>query len=123
MIVRWRYVFDITIGGGLFLLTALREGLFFATGTRSFFGILSDCFVVPGGILLGIGLLSFTASEGFFDMLTYSAYSLIKPGEYEDFFEYKCRRSEKCIRYKGTVLIGLCFFAIGAIFLAIYYIN
>ncbi len=116
-----RVVFDAVIGTALFILTAIRRGLFNVGEKQDAFGILSDCFVIPGIVLLGFGLLSFAAGEGIFDMLAYSAYYLVKPRCGEDYYQYKCRRREKYTRYKGSFFIGIAFLAMGVIFLTVYF--
>ena len=122
MTVKKRFVFDAVTGTVLFILTAVRRGLLVAGEIQDVFGILSDCFVIPGIILLGCGLLSFAAGEGIFDMLAYSAYFLVKPHCGEDYYQYKCRRREKRTRYNGTLFVGLVFLIIGAVFLTVYFI-
>ena len=119
MTVKKRLITDSVIGVLLFFITAIRRRLFDVGELQDIFGVLSDCFVIPGVILLGLGLLSFTREKGIFDMLTYS---LSKPYCTEDYFNYKCRRRENDAHYKNSLVIGIAFLTAGTVFLAIYLI-
>ncbi|MBQ8249901.1 MAG: DUF3899 domain-containing protein [Clostridia bacterium] len=87
---------------------------------RDIFGILSDCFIIPGVVLTGFALLSYISCTGVFDMLTYSVYSLINTDEKGGYYDYKCRKKEKRTLYHGTLFCGIGFTALGMIFLALY---
>lgn len=85
----------------IFIATALYEGLFEARGAQLIIRRISDCFLIPGAIMGGIGSLCWIAARGNFDMLGYGAKLcitwILRPTakKYETFYEYKVRQEEK----------------------------
>ena len=115
-----RFTFDIAVGVGMFLLTGVNRGLSVSLELHDIFGILSDCFIIPGAVLIGFALLSYISCTGVFDMLTYSVYSLVKADNNDDFYNYKSHKKEKRTRYHGTLFLGSVFVSLGMIFLVLY---
>lgn len=87
------------------------------TGTKAF----SDACLMPGVVLTVVGILSWVASKGFFDLAGYATYSLFgffipqqhhKEGKSLSLYEYKVKRDEKGRYWLPQVLLpGLLFLA------------
>lgn len=118
-------------GGGIllavlvFIAGAVTQDLFGAGDIQKKLGLLSNCFLFPAVLLGGIGGLSWAASEGTFDMLSYGFYMvfqrLLHPQKpIEGFYEYKLGKEESRDGWlKHFLLIGLlCFCASAACLLA-----
>ena len=93
---------------------------------------LSDgCFVV-GLMMTGIGLLTWVATTGFFDMLSYGVVYGVraviglfggnrKPND-QTFYDYKTAREEKRGAAQYAILIsGIVLIALSVLFLMLYY--
>lgn len=88
---------------------------------------LSDSFIVPGIMALGLGLLFFGTNGGAFDMLAFGVIKLfdvlkkdLTKVKYHDFYEYKQSREGKKREFLYLVLVGLLFLVVGLIFTFIY---
>ncbi|MCR5153944.1 MAG: DUF3899 domain-containing protein [Lachnospiraceae bacterium] len=91
--------------------------------------VLCDALFVPGGFFLGIGIISFIASDGQFDGLGYSfskfgKHNLI-PGKHDDhpenFYEYRLRKTQKRKSwFREAFIVGLGAVTISIILLVIY---
>ena len=92
---------------------------------------LSDGFFIGSVLFIGMGVLLWVSTTGFFDIFGYAMKSLlvlfsplVKPSEHPHYYEYKC---EKEAKRKGkpithTVLIvGQILLALSLICLALYY--
>ncbi len=101
-------------------LTAYSGGLFWASTAREVVGGLSDCFVVSGTLLSGVGGLLWISGRGGFDMLFYGAASLVAGKRREGFYEYRTRQEKKRAEYHRTLLVGVVFLFIGMILCACY---
>ena len=117
-----KYLRDILVGAGAFLYTAYSRGLMSTENVQNTFGILSDCFVIPGIILTGVGLISYVSRLGTFDMLSYCASNIfpLHKDKSEDFYTYKCRRASTRSSNYTTLWLGIAFLAAAGIFLVIY---
>ena len=90
---------------------------------------LCDACFVPGAFLTGIGLLVLIANDGFFDILSYGAHSLLVlfsalrgPEKHEKYYDYKMRRAERRRNPSRIILwAGLIFLAAATVFMIIYY--
>ena len=79
-------------------------------------------------ILLGVGLMTWASTTGFFDIFGYAAHSLVvlftpfrKPEEHESFVEYKERKEgDRKKPLVCMVVIGLVFTALAVLFLFLY---
>ncbi len=93
---------------------------------------LSDgCFVV-GLVMTGVGLMTWVATTGFFDMITYGVKygvrALVglfggnrKPND-KTFYDYKMEQDEKRGSAQYAILIsGVVFIALSVLFLVMYY--
>ncbi len=122
MTVQIKCICDILVGAAAFLYTAYNRGLINAQSVQDTFGILSDCFVITGIILISAEFFSYAAHLGVFDMLAYSASNLLgaHKHEYEDFYTYKCRRACKRGDYHAAIWMGIGSLAIGGLFLIGY---
>ena len=109
-------------------LYALSFELFSAENMEELFKDLSDCFVVTGILLSGVGAISWAGTEGAFDMLAYgcktflglfsTSYSKKLP---KSFYDYKQERMEKNRPWlKQTLVVGLIVLAVGLMLLIPY---
>lgn len=111
-----------------FLLTAMYHELFGETDIAMIIRRLSDCFLIPGVLLGGIGCLSWIAAKGNFDMLAFGAKlfvnMMIHPTQkQETFYEYKMRQEEKNPTGKWpwrTLVVGLVCMAFSVILAVIF---
>ncbi|MCH5286359.1 MAG: DUF3899 domain-containing protein [Christensenellaceae bacterium] len=121
----------ITLAIGLALaagVLASRGGFDQTTGLDMMSALCDACFV-PGIMLTGVGILVLVASDGFFDILSYGAHSLLvlfsalrSPEKHESYYDFKTRRTERRKRPDRVVLwSGLIFLAAAVVFLIIYY--
>ena len=112
----------------ILVLYALSFELFSAGDREELFKDLSDCFVITGIILSGVGAISWAGTEGAFDMLAYgcktflglfsASYSKKLP---KSFYDYKQERMEKNRPWlKQTLMVGLTTLAVGLLFLIPY---
>lgn len=110
----------------LFFVAAFSQGLFQQESLQELFGCLSDCFLLPGVMLGGMGILTWISKEGGFDMLAYGFSfffnRLFHPREKQEaYYEYKMRKYEGPQRWlKQWLLVGLVCFGFSVIFLLLY---
>ena len=90
----------------------------------------ADSFFVSGILVLGVGLLVFTASEGAFDGLGYGLQSVLRhlwftKGKVESFYDYKMARKERRVKttFGHLLVIGALYTAIGLIFTYVFMKN
>lgn len=115
--------FGVEIGAGVLVaaLYLLLIGFFTGTAEQETDKMLSDALLLPGVILLAVGVLSWVRSKGFFDLLGYSTFSLFgffiprlqrKEDRAKSFYEYKVKKDKKGRHWLPTFLAsGLLFFA------------
>ena len=112
----------------ILVLYAFSFGLFSAGDREELFKDLSDCFVITGIILSGVGAISWAGTEGAFDMLAYgcktffglfsASYSKKLP---KSFYDYKQERMEMNRPWlKQTLAVGLVTLAVGLLLLIPY---
>lgn len=112
----------------MLVLCALSLELFSAGDSEELFKDLSDCFVITGIVLSGVGAISWAGTEGSFDMLAYgcktffglfsASYSKKLP---KSFYDYKQERIERKRPWlKRTLVVGLAVFAVGLLLLIPY---
>jgi len=75
------------------------QGLFTEPLLAEKMGILSDCFLFPAVLFGGVGLLTWIAAQGTFDMLSFGfshfIMGIMNPRKrQESFYEYKMRKEE-----------------------------
>lgn len=73
-----RYVFAAAAGLLITLSICLLKGVFRETDAALIVRYLSDAFLIPGVLLMGIGLLSFLRKEGTYDGLGYTFHTMRK---------------------------------------------
>lgn len=94
---------------------------------REIMTILSNSFLVPGVILVGVGLIIFASNGGAFDMLAFAVirfFDLFKKGakgKYKDFYEYRAAKKDREFKTSFMLWVGLAFIAVAVIFLICYY--
>jgi len=124
-----KYVIQLLVG---LLLTA---GIFFLrmpqmeAGTAGIIMAVSDGFAVTGLLYVGFGVLFYASGSGFFDFINYAfqrGASLIIPRfdrGIENYYEYKVKKQEdrKNFSMKSTIILGLLFVVISAVFTVIWY--
>ena len=121
-----KYVVVVVFAGLIFVAGMFSQGLLEKNTTKEIFGCLSDCFLFPGVLIGGMGALSWIASEGAFDMLSYGfgfAFNkLIHPlTAYESFYEYKMRKEEgEKVWLKHWLIVGAVCMTLSVLFLVLY---
>lgn len=89
--------------------------------------LLSDCFTLPGALLMCCAAIGWIASFGLFDMLFYGTQTFlayfIKPIAEKrppNFYEYKKQKEEKGRGWSvETLIVGAGFFLVGMVFVVI----
>ena len=93
------------------------------------FKILSDAFTVPGVLLIMVGALIWTSTQGIFDGLGYSFGRIgsmfiplyQKSFEHLTYYDYKMSKNDKRIKgYSFLFYVGIGFFVIGILFFVLY---
>ncbi len=101
----------------LFLLCAFLKGLFAAEDAKTAVGLIADCFTLPGAVLGGFGLLTWIASFGQFDLLSYGTkqfFGHFIPSLSKDlpphFYEYRKEKEDKGRAWlkETTAVGGIC---------------
>lgn len=120
------------IGLILFFIGFFVKKPYNAENAEKVFQYLSDCAIIPGVVLILIYSLTWVASEGMFDGISYAGRFLAsmfvpnsriydKTGDYRSYKEQKMEsRKEKLD--KESLFIGLIFLAIAIIFYIFYFI-
>ena len=122
--VKWGVFATIAI-----VLMFIYEKPFSEENVKEVIGAISNCFAVPGVLVFGMSGLTYLASLGAYDGLTYiisnfSLHSLI-PGHHKDekqtLYEYKQAKDEKGRKWQSqAMVIGLCSLGISIILLIVY---
>lgn len=123
------WLFSVIAALVLFFICAFSDGLFRADSSKDVLRILSDCFTVSGGVLLGVSLLSWISTFGQFDILSYGSRSFLGhfiPSLSRDlpskFYEYKKEKDDKGRSWlKRTCVVGLVSILFSVIFLVLFY--
>lgn len=121
-----RYAVFLILGLIIAVCNFSGQGLFKEENLAEKMGILSDCFLFPAILFGGIGALSWIASQGNFDMLSFGfshfIMGIVRPRlRQESFYEYKMRKEEKQSGWaKEMFLSGMFYFVICFLFLALY---
>lgn len=114
----------------MFVLVAVIKKLFEAPDAQSAIGIVADCFTVPGVLLTGVGLITWTATFGQFDMLGYSTrrffghfFHGLSADLPADFYEYRKQKNDKGrVWLVHTFLVGIICLGLGVALLVVYFI-
>ena len=123
-----RYSVTLGVGFVIALIVSFLKSLYWQKTAEEVMRALSDCFVVPGLILIFFGLLVVCSNGGTFDMLGYGTKKLVllfkrKPDEKdkESFYEYRKRKQESKRSFAYLLICGAAYLAIGLIFFILYY--
>ena len=122
---------QLVIAAGLSVLAASAQG--FKLGGELWLNCryLSDGFFISAVLFIGMGVLLWVSTTGFFDIFGYAMKSLLvlfsplkKPSEHPHYYEYKCekeaKREGKPISHT-VLVVGLICLAASLICLALYY--
>lgn len=125
-----KYYVQIAVGLLLAFFVMVTRGLFTAEKVSDVIMYIGDGFTVAGVLYLGVGALIWISSTGFFDIFGFAvkkAAHAIVPGMIDNidgnYYEYKVQMTEKrkAFFHYFTLILGLVFLAISAIFLFIWY--
>lgn len=105
------------------------RGLFEQTDVAGVFRVLSDSFLIPGALFAGIGGLTWVASYGFFDIMSYGCSAVF--GRFipfdsayrrkENYYDYRQKKEAKGRTWKkDMVFSGLTFILLSILFSVIY---
>lgn len=122
------YVITAVIGLVVSVWTCISRNIFAAETIADVFTILSDAFFIPGVLLLCLGLILFAANEGIFNAISYGMKILGrslrgKKDEKiidEEFHEYHARVSQKKMKIKHFLLVGVANVIISIVFVVMY---
>ena len=116
------YITSLVFALVIFFVGTAAWKLFAQTDPLTIVKILSDCFFLPGVLLVGMALIGWVASKGTFDIFGYSFHGLIglfKSESYyknESFYDYRVKKDEKRKPFnKEMLLVGLVFLILGII--------
>lgn len=108
-------------------LSGFFSGSYPGTTTKA----LSDAFLLPGALMTAVGVLTWVASKGFFDLAGYATHSLFGIfiprfwSEHKDgsLYEYKKRHDEKGRYWLPYVLVpGLLFLVASVVIAGVAYL-
>ena len=121
-----KYFITVGVGLVLALIVANAKDLFAQTGLSVIYQILSDCFLIPGVVIAGMGLLLFASNEGVFDGISYGFKVIAqmfkrKPTPVkQSYFEYREEKGRNKLTFGFLLICGAAFFAVSIIFLILY---
>lgn len=110
----------------MFAAGVFGQKVFQTAETKEIIRKLSDCFLLPGALLTGVGAMTGIASEGTFDMLSYGFYwffwGMTHPGKSpESFYEYKMQKAEGRKGWPVPMLVvGLVFLAVSIVLAVVF---
>lgn len=122
------WLIEAGIGLLVFMAVAIWRGVFGTDDITVVYKGLSDAFFVPGAFMLGIGILSFCASDGMFDIFGYGVKSLKtlftpfgRDDEHLRYYDYKQEKASRRGKPKyRSMIIGLVFIAGAVVCLLLY---
>ncbi len=113
----------------LAIAIAWMRGLFEQTTAQGVLQVLSDSFLVPGAVFMGIAGLTWISTFGMYDIMGFGCSSLF--GRFipfdsvhrrkETYYDYKTKRDERGRVWKADMLVvgGVCF-ALSILFSVLY---
>lgn len=126
---RGRCLLCVGIALALAVLYACSHSIWRQESVKEMVRVLSDSFLLPGALLLGIGALSWIGSKGQFDILSYGCSSLFGRflpfdsvyRRHEKFYDYRVKKNERGrpVR-KEYLLVGGVSFALALLCSGIY---
>lgn len=121
------YLVNLTVAAAMCFISASAWGIFGATEAMSIVKILSDSFVLPGVLLIGVSLIGWVSSKGTFDIFGYTLRGFIgifnrdTYYKHESFYDYRVRKDEKRKSLNlPRLLVGVVFFLIGIALTVVY---
>ena len=121
----------ITLFIGFVIATAvsLSRGFSFSADTELSFRSLSDGCFISAFVLMGVGILVWISTTGFFDIFGYAMHSLLvlftslrNPSSHESYIDYKAQKNEKRGKAQPYILIvGLIFLVLSGLFLLFWH--
>lgn len=102
-----------------------------AQDSREACRFLSDCFIIPGVLLAGVGAISWAGREGLFDMLAYGGKTFlglfsrsVASGLPKSYYEYRQQKNSQGRRWLWRVLlVGGIFLAVGLLVFLFYAVT
>ncbi len=123
-----RYSVTLGVGLAIALIVSFAKSLYWQDTAADVMRALSDCFVVPGMLLLLFGLLVVCSNGGTFDMLGYGTRKVLllfrrkqDEKDKETFYDYRKRKQESKRSFAYLLICGGVYIFIGLIFLILYY--
>ena len=123
-----RYAITVLLGFAIVVCVSFIKSLYWLNDTVEIVKVLSDCFSLPGLVLVLFALLVVCSNGGTFDMLTFGVKKVVlllkrnlSERDRESFYEYRKRRQENKRSFAYIMIVGAVYLAIGIIFIAIYY--
>ncbi|MBO5109254.1 MAG: DUF3899 domain-containing protein [Clostridia bacterium] len=124
--------YSITAGISLMLSWLVVEirGGFAGLDTTAIMMVLSDAFIVPGILLVGLGAIIWVSTTGFFDIFGYGIKQaflwiftpIAQKTNKKTFFDYKLEKEEKRKPTpKNILFVGLADWIISIVFFVLYY--
>lgn len=109
-------------------LFCIAKKIFAAENAQEVFRILSDAFLVPAVLYIGISLLGLISTKGVYDIFGFGTGSLLgrfnpmqEKEKYRSFYDYKMAKDEKGRKWKPEMLLsGLAALGVSVVFLVIY---
>jgi len=121
-----KYLKTALFGAMICIALLLILGIFNVPNAGRAFRLLCDAFFVTSVLFMGFGLLTAIRSTGFFNILGFMKdymKAMYLPGrrerKYKDFYDYKIANEGKTQAQWHIVIVGLCFFVISMVFLAL----
>ena len=119
---KWTYITHLAIALIIFVICATAWNLFEQTETLVIVKILSDSCFLPGVLYVGITLLGWVSSKGFFDIFGYSIHGLFYLWKKESYYkqkslyDYRKEKEENRKPFNWPMLVvGLVFLGLGTI--------
>ena len=122
-----KYIIVSILGALISISIFSSRNLLNASNPKDITFILSDGFLFPGVLILGVGLLIMVSNGGIFDIFTYSfkkmrvtkLYGKNRPSSFKSFYEY--RMSKEKAPFGFLVIVGGIFFGLSVIFNVLFY--
>ena len=112
------------------LLIMVSKDLFIQTNLKEIYKILTDSFFVPGVVAVFFVLLIVASNEGTFYIFSYGMKSFLNlfkkdrsKMHYKTYYDYKEAMKDEKKPYGFILIVGLVFFAISMVFMAIWLKN
>lgn len=124
--LKMKYIKTMIVALLVVILLGVQKQVWEFNSNQELFTMLSDIFIIPGIVLLGVGIMVYASSKGFFDGFGYTfknikeIYSRDPVNDREDYYDYKVRRAKKYRVFKHYFVVGGIMLIISVIFLFLY---